>query len=205
LHTSFTTRRLAALAVSVAVAAGLSGCGSDDGGREPTGAVSFVVGARSNMPAPQPDGQARAVLDSAIENQSYASVVVADGEPFLLDGDGPLHITGANDVAREQSKEANRQAVLAAIDSAEAETPETDLLTALSLARRSISGESGAHTIVVVDSGLSTKAPLDFTQPGLLEAEPQEVADSLAVAGALPDLSGATVVAQGLGDTAPPQ
>jgi outer membrane protein OmpA-like peptidoglycan-associated protein len=52
---------------------------------------------------------------------------------------------------------------------------------------------------------LSTVAPLDFTEPGLLDSDPTELATSLAAAGELPDLAGAAVVFQGLGDTADPQ
>ena len=198
-------RRLLAAAVSLAVAAGLSGCGSDDGGREPTGAVSFVIGARSNMPAPRLDGAARAALESAVANQSYVSIVVADGNPFLFDARGPLLESGANDVAHEQSRAANLKAVEDAIASARARTPEVDLLAAIDLAARDISSESGAHTVVVVDSGLSTVAPLDFSRPGFLGADRQEVARGLVDDDELPDLAGTTVTFQGLGNTAPPQ
>jgi hypothetical protein len=145
------------------------------------------------------------LLDSAVQDQSFVSIVVADGAPFVLDGSGPLTVTGANDVARQQSAQDNHRAVLDAVAGARAATPETDLLGAISLGRRTISSATAPRTIVVVDSGLSTVAPLDFTRPGLLDADSQEIVTSLNATGALPELAGYTVVLQGLGDVASPQ
>jgi outer membrane protein OmpA-like peptidoglycan-associated protein len=182
----------------------MAGC-SDTGPGDPQGAASFVIGARSNMPAPRLDGQALAVLEEAVENQSYVSMVVADGEPSVI-GEKDLLIEGANDVAREQSKQENRQEVEQGILAAKADDEEVDLLTALDLAARTVrSTNTTPSTIVVVDSGLSTVPPLDFTREGMLGADPQDVVDNLKAQDALPDLSDLAVVWQGMGDTAPPQ
>jgi outer membrane protein OmpA-like peptidoglycan-associated protein len=144
------------------------------------------------------------VLDTAVDAQSYLAVVVADGDPFVSTK-GSLLITGKNGPAQDASKVRNREMVSQALAAAEAKTPETDLLAALDQGARSIADADGAHTVVVVDSGLSTVAPLDFTQPGMLDADPAELVASLQAAGELPDLSGDDVVFQGLGDTADPQ
>src|SRR4051794_6932044 len=156
------------------------------------------------MPQPTLDGESREMLDAAVEMQSFLTVVVADGDPFVSTK-GSLLIEGKNGPAQDASKERNRQKVTKALADAAAKTPETDLLGALDLGARSIAGADGAHTVVVVDSGLSTVAPLDFTQPGMLDADPAEVVASLQAAGELPDLSGDEVVFEGLGDTADPQ
>jgi outer membrane protein OmpA-like peptidoglycan-associated protein len=83
------------------------------------------------------------------------------------------------------------------------------VLTALDLAGRSAgSGGQGGNrpgTVVLVDSGLSTVAPLDFRQRGLLDAPPAETVDALRANNALPGLQGETVVLAGLGDVAEPQ
>ncbi|WP_198588049.1 OmpA family protein [Geodermatophilus chilensis] len=164
-----------------------------------------MVGARSNMPAPQLGGRAMGVLDRAVANQSLAAIVVADGEPSVL-GTMSLVVEGGTSQGRDASRNDNRRAVLDGIAAARADDPEADVLTGLDLAARSIrSVETLPHEIAVIDSGLSTVAPLDFTQPGLLEADPQEVADTLQRIGALPDLEGMDVTFQGLGDTAAPQ
>ncbi|SDM18024.1 Outer membrane protein OmpA [Geodermatophilus siccatus] len=197
--------RLLAATASLGLVVGLAGCGGEDPAADPTGAAAFVVGARGNMPAPRPAGLAVEVLDRAVENQSLAAIVVADGEPSVL-GTRPLLVQGATSQAREATKNDNRQAVLDGIAGARADDEEADLLGGLDLAARTIrSVETLPHEIAVIDSGLSTVAPLDFTQPGLLEADPEELAGSLARVGELPDLEGMEVVFQGLGDTAPPQ
>ena len=200
-----TARRVAAAAVAVALTAGVAGCTGADAAVDPHGAASFVIGARSNMPAPRLDGQALAVLNAAAENQSYVSIVVADGEPNLA-GEKDLVIEGANDVAREQSKRDNRDEVEQGILGAKADDDEVDLLAGLTTAARTIHSQGTTpSTIVVVDSGLSTAGALNFTGEGMLDADPQDVVDSLTTQDALPDLSGIRVVWQGMGDTARPQ
>jgi outer membrane protein OmpA-like peptidoglycan-associated protein len=181
--------------------AGLAGC---SGAPEPTGGLAIVVGAHSNMPAPELSGVADAELETAVVAESYLALVVADGKPFES-ATGRLLASDENDTARDQDREANRRMVRGGLADAAAVTPEVDLLGALDVAARSISSASGRHAVVVVDSGLSTVAPLDFTEPGMLDADPAELAASLAAAGELPALDGADVVFQGLGDTADPQ
>jgi outer membrane protein OmpA-like peptidoglycan-associated protein len=202
-HTSSVLRRLCVGTGSLALVAGLAGC-SGSPSSEPTGGLAIVVGAHSNMPAASLDGAAHDALEGAVTNRSYLSVVVADGAPFES-VTGRLVVSDANEVARTADEAANRQKVQAAVSGAAARASQTDLLAALDLGARSLSAAGGAHTIVVLDSGLSTVAPLDFTQAGLLDADPTELADSLQAAGELPGLAGADVVFQGLGDTAAPQ
>ncbi|MGY1696802.1 OmpA family protein [Geodermatophilus sp. SYSU D00814] len=196
-------RRLLTVAASLSLVAGLAACGGDDG-PDPTGGVAFVVGARSNMPAPRLDGRALEALDTAVEDQSLAAIVVADGEPDLL-GTMQLLIEGATNQARDASREDNRELVIDGLTSARAEDEETDLLAAVDLGVRSIASAEGEHTVVVVDSGLSTAGALDFRQPGLLDTDPETLAADLEAAGHLPDLEGVTVVLQGIGDTFAPQ
>lgn len=59
--------------------------------------------------------------------------------------------------------------------------------------------------VILADSGLQTSPPLDFRQPGVLSAEPAEIANYLQRTGQLPDLSGVTVLFAGLGATTTPQ
>src|SRR4051794_30676553 len=159
---------------AIALTAGAAGCGSAQAA-DPSGAVSFVIGARSNMPAPRLDGLALEPLDAAVENQSYVSIVVADGQPHIA-GERDLIIEGANDTAREQSKRQNRQDVEDGILAAAADDEEVDLLAALELAARTMrSKDTSPRTVVVVDSGLSTTGPLDFTRDGMLDADAEEV------------------------------
>ena len=201
-HSSSVLRRLAVGAGVVALTAGLAGCSDAP---EPTGGLAIVVGAHANMPASALAGAAEDAVDAAIAAESLFSLVVADGAPFEAVPGGRLMVNHSNPVAEAADVEGNRGTVDAALAGAAARTPEVDLLGAIDLAARTLP-EGEASTIVVVDSGLSTTGPLDFTQPGLLDADPAALADGLEAAGALPDLSEVDrIVFQGLGDTAPPQ
>jgi hypothetical protein len=101
----------------------------------------------------------------------------------------------------------DRQTVLTKFDAAlqnmRAVAPEVDDLEALTVAARVVRA-SGSGALVLADSGLSTKGWVNFTQPGLLDAAPDEIVKYLQANGALPDLSGLTVYLA-LGETAPPQ
>ncbi len=207
MRTSTTARHWALAGVVTLTAAGLAGCaaGADASEAEwPTGALAIVVGAHANMPLPALTGYAAALRDRAVTQQSFFSVVVADGAPFVSES-GPLAVDNDTAAGRDQQRRSNRQRVDVAVAEARARTPQSDLLTALQVAETSIDPQPGPHTIVVVDSGLSTTGALDLTTPDMLDAVPQEVADTLGKARQLPSLGGATVLFTGLGTTADPQ
>jgi outer membrane protein OmpA-like peptidoglycan-associated protein len=187
----------------VVVPVALAGCGDASAAAEPSGALAVVVGGRAHTPAPVLTGAAAAARDLAVAQQSTLSVVVADGAPAVVGEPVPLRVEDDGGAAEQRAE--NRRLVDDTVEGARARAPESDLLTALQVAAESVADEPGLHTLVVVDSGLSTAGPMDFTRPGLLDAEPKEVADSLADSGRLPDLGGFSVVFQGLGATALPQ
>ena len=196
-------RGLLAAAASVALATSLAGCAAN-GPSRPTGGLAIVLGGHGNMPPAGLHGVAAQVLDNAVESQALVSLVVADGAPHALET-RQLRTTGEDDDARLASEAANRRTLGEDITSARARTPETNLLSALGLAAQEIASAPGRHTIVVVDSGLSTAGAVNFLQDGLFDADPGDLVTSLRSAGALPELDGVHVVFQGLGDTAPPQ
>jgi outer membrane protein OmpA-like peptidoglycan-associated protein len=156
------------------------------------------------MPPPVLDGKASDALEDAVDAGAVASVIVADGEPES-EGSIELVVTGANPVAEQKSRKQNLDKIVNAFREVRAGDEESDLLTALSQAERTVREVDGTHAIVAVDSGLSTTGPLDFTVPGMLDAAPAEVVTTLRAARTLPDLAGITVTLQGLGDTADPQ
>jgi hypothetical protein len=188
--------RWSPVAAAVALAAGLAGCGAgasaapEETGPEATGALAVVVGAHSNMPPAALEGRSASAVDMALRQQSMFSMVVADGAPFD---------------ATASAEQVDRQVIDEAIAGARAQVAESDLLGAIGRAAEGLVGEPGLRTLVVLDSGLSTAGPLTFTTPGMLDAQPLEVADALRNAQQLPDLSGVRVVFHGLGDTAAPQ
>ena len=197
--------RWTAALLSLAVTGGLAACAAPGVAAEPSGAFVVVVGGRANAAAPELTGAAATARDVAVAQQSSFSLVVADGAPFQDGQPVTLTADAADAPGRDEQYAANRQLVDDAVVAARARTPESDLLTAMDLGVQTVSVEKGLRTLVVVDSGLSTAGPMDFTAPGMLDADPREVADTLADFGQLPDLRGWAVVFQGLGDTADPQ
>jgi outer membrane protein OmpA-like peptidoglycan-associated protein len=202
-----TKRRLLAGLIAVGIVPTLAACGAAGQAAElaePTAATAFVVGGRGNMPQPRLDGDAREAAARAVDAEAMASVVVADGKPSVLDSRW-LRITGATSHARDATRQENRAKIETGIRSARADDEESDLLAALDLAAREVSSIDGPREIVVVDSGLATAGEIDFTQPGLLDAEPEDVVADLQASDMLPNLCGIRVTVQGLGDTASPQ
>lgn len=189
--------RWSAGAAACVLAAGLAGCGAgasaspEATGPEAAGALVVVVGAHSNMPSPALAGRSASAVDTALRQQSRFSMVVADGAPF--------------DATGLSAEPVDREAVDEAVAGARAQTAESDLLGALGRAAGALAEQPGLRTLVVLDSGLSTTGALNFTAPGMFDAQPQEVADALRDGQQLPDLSGVRVVFHGLGDTAEPQ
>jgi hypothetical protein len=203
-------RCMGALTFAGLLGASLTGCGGDAAAgargvhQEPKGALAVVVGAHANAPAPLLTGAAARARDLAVSQESYFSLVVADGAPFVAEA-GPLRVAGDTVGAQQEEREVNRQRVDDAVASARARTPETDLLAALRVAAESIQDHRGHRSIVVLDSGLSTTGALDFTNPDVLDAVPQELADALGLSRRLPPVTGMSVHFVGLGNTAPPQ
>jgi outer membrane protein OmpA-like peptidoglycan-associated protein len=177
----------------------LAGCGDNAANTAP-GALAVIVGAHSNMVAPSLLDTVKTEIDTAAGLGSPATVIVDDGSPTVSTS---VSLKAANPVY--QQDQVNQLKNL--IDKTRADTPEVDLLAAISLAARSVTDTVGPKTIVVIDSGLQTTGALRFQdQDGaLLNANPDEVVDLLRRTHQLPTLTGIRVIFTGLGDTAAPQ
>ncbi|MGH3720078.1 MAG: OmpA family protein [Pseudonocardiaceae bacterium] len=178
-----------------------TGCGNTRATATP-GALAVIVGAHSNMMAPSLLATVKDEIDTASGLGSSATVIVDDGNPTAS---APVSLKTGNDNPLYQQDQVNQLTNL--IDKTRAGNPEVDLLTAITLAARSVSDAVGPKTIVVIDSGLQTTGALRFEDQGgaLLNANPDEVVGQLRRTQQLPNLTGMRVVFTGLGDTAPPQ
>lgn len=197
-------RRPLVVAGTATLLAVLSACGGTNLAQQaPPGGLGLVVGAHANAPQPQllPD-LAEEVARAATAGTNAAFVVNTE-TPTLAQTS--LVSKANNDIARARHAEQTSAALGRAVVTSRAETPESDLLSALDQAARSLIDKPGPKTLLVIDSGLQTAAPLRGQDPGMLAADPTETAEYLRASGALPDLTGMRVVFSGLGDTAPPQ
>jgi OOP family OmpA-OmpF porin len=163
--------------------------------------LAVAVGGRANAPAPVvPDGVG-ALIDKAVTDGTGIDVIRVDGHPSISCAMA-FKSDAANPVAKADDLNHFKQQARGAVVATRAKEPEANPLQALTLAAAS-AGPGG--TVVLIDSGVQTVAPLDFHVQGLLDADPDAVVKELSSKGYLPDLSGRTVVLAGIGYTAAPQ
>jgi OmpA-OmpF porin, OOP family len=195
-----------ALVMIVVLAAGtpaLAGC-ADPPQPCPTAVkagLAVAVGGRANAPAPVVPDAVGALIDRAVTDGTGIDIIRVDGHPSIACA---MSFTSdaANPVALADDLNRFKQQARGAVSATRAREPEANPLQALILAASS-AGPGG--TVVLVDSGVQTVAPLDFHVPGLLDADPAAVVKELSSNGYLPDLRGRTVVLAGIGYTAAPQ
>jgi OmpA-OmpF porin, OOP family len=181
--------------VSAALPSAPLGCGITGGGP-----LALAVGARANAPAPAVGPAMVALLRQNAGAGHPVTLIRVDGAPVVV-FNTPFSSDAGNDVAREDDVNTYLTAIEQKIDGdVRAKEAEVDVLSALTLAARST---DPGGTVVLIDSGLQTMAPLDFRQ--MIDAEPAQVVAYLREQNLLPDLTGRKVLLAGLGNVAAPQ
>lgn len=177
-----------------------AGCGV------PERAVALVLTATGAEPAPTlPEPARRLLKDMASEAERVRGAIVrlvVSGPPGMPQ-QSETDLTpyrSPNKVEHSSTKERKIEDKLVELESSVAgRTSSVDGLDLLGLLDRAAAGD--AERIIVVSSGLSTTAPMDWRQLGW-ELDPHEVASRLAEGGWLPDLRGHRVTFYGLGQVA---
>jgi OOP family OmpA-OmpF porin len=182
----------------------------------PTGPVAtglaIAVGDRAGSPRPswpaQLDTQLTRIIKLTSQQAAQHQTPTAGATFVRVDGRPSVGCVMSYDytAGNVTAQNANRQAFIGAVHQEvsrlTAVAPQADPLTALSQAAAA-AGAGG--TVVLIDSGLQTVAPLDFTREDLLDTDPGQVISQLKAAGELPGLGGRKVIMAGIGYTAPPQ
>lgn len=163
--------------------------------------LALAVGARASSPAPKLPAEVRQLVVDTMNGCGRITVVRIDGRPAVV---GQLGFsTGARTQQNLDMDKANfLKRVNTVIADAKAVVPEANVLAALTVASDA-AGRGG--TVVLVDSGVQTTAPLDFRKHDLPSRRPGAVVDALKQQRLLPNLAGRKVVMAGIGYTAPPQ
>lgn len=200
------------LVLGIALALLVTACGDDPSTAEQQSALrcpvsasapmTIIVGARANSAVPELPAPLVEVLKKVADAQQQITLVRLDGrpDPFFRQtltyktNTGPARDDELNIFLGTVASQFRGPAL--------AQVPEADVLSALSVASRTT---AAGGTVVLLDSGLQTVAPLDFRENDLLLAEPADVADFLTEARLLPDLARRNLVLVGTGDTAAPQ
>lgn len=131
-----------------------------------------------------------------------AGLVIADGAPFAV---GPQRFDQVknNDIQQARADKTARYQLVETVQGAAAQTPETDLISSVSLAGRMLSaGTADTKVMVIRHSGVNTAASLPMQDLDLLNSDPAKLLDQLDAAAMLPQLNGVAVEFYGLGDTA---
>ncbi|KAA2261285.1 OmpA family protein [Solihabitans fulvus] len=167
-----------------------------------TAPLALAIGARANVPKANIPTVVQSLMTDVARAHQPVRLIRLDGAPeAVFNVDAPPF--AGNDAAdRKVTDEYLSKIGKAFADQIRAKAPQADVLGALTLAGRA-AGSGG--TVVLVDSGLQTTAPLRFGEDGLLTAEPSDVVKYLKEQKLIPDLARETVVLIGFGDTAPPQ
>jgi OmpA-OmpF porin, OOP family len=206
IHVTPTSHRLRAAllaAMCVFATAAVSACQSPAATPCPTRSrpgLAIAVGGRANSPTPNVPSEVQQLVDKTIDNGKTINVIRVDGDPTIACALS-YSSDAVNPIAKADDLSKFRRLVDGVVGATRAQKPEADPLAALS--RAAAAADTGG-TIVLIDSGLQTVKPLDFREPGLIDADPDAVAEELSARGRLPDLSNRAVVLVGIGYTANP-
>jgi outer membrane protein OmpA-like peptidoglycan-associated protein len=164
--------------------------------------MTILIGARANSTVPELPAALIDVLKKVADAQQQITLVRLDGRPDPFFREALTYTTNTGPAREDELNVFLGELAAQFREPALAKVPEADVLSALSLASRTT---PAGGTVVMLDSGLQTVAPLDFRENDLLLAEPNDVADFLTKAELLPDLARRNLVLVGTGDTAAPQ
>ena len=171
-----------------------------------TGPDVFAVSGRQNSPAPVLTSTMQAAAFKAIGSGAAIGLVDVDGAPHMVAAAAFSDPTAGNSYALNQDKANFLGQIASAVSAIRAAHPHVNVLEALDVAARAIRGAcADGGTVYIADSGLQDVGPVNFQQPGTLEASPADVVAFLTREHELPDLKGIAVVLIGFGDTAAPQ
>lgn len=198
-------RKMAALLASALTAAVLTGCSMFPSQTEqPTATDTVLLMTQGDgMPALNKDEDVEEFLSCVNTTLGgSASLVITDGNPQVI---GPVRFDEekANSVQQEKTDKKKSAEVAEMVKSAAASTPETDLISALSLsARLAASGTAEDKQIVIRHSGVNTADSLPMQELDLVSSDITDLIDQLDAEALIPDLQGVKIHFFGLGDVA---
>jgi outer membrane protein OmpA-like peptidoglycan-associated protein len=207
-------------AAAIAIAIAIAGCGvtstpaATGHSYRPTmpavctksGPLVFAVSGRQKSPPPVLTGTMHVAAVKAVDTGSAIGIVDVDGNPELVSASAFTDPTVGNGAALNSDRNGYVGQITTAITGVRAKYPHVNVLKALNVAGRAIRAACPhGGTIYMEDSGLQETGPLDFRQPGTLQASARDIVAFLTRKHDLPDLKGMAITLVGIGDTAPPQ
>lgn len=200
--------------VLAGITGSLTGCGSSVmgmGASETAAAemspqsVSLVLSGHRYFPAVSLNTEE---IYSEIYNACFTygdlSAVVVDGEPFVA---ADYHISppkaNVDSAKKKQIAADNTEQIIAELSDIAGETPEVDTLAAIQLSAKALQStdEGNEKTMLIYDSGLSTKHLLNFASQNLIEEPAESIVAQLQAIHAIPNLKNMKIIWVGLGET----
>ena len=184
----------------------MTGCPANDKPQH----LAVVYAACQNNPSISVGGQLYdAITETTDHFNSTMSVFVADSSCYRsFYGRFSAPNKQLSDSRMKQIKKNYTRMALNAISEAKAQADEVDLMGTISQSSRQLLSDRKDNeetTMIIIASGLSTTAPLDFTC-GYLNCTPDEVVNALKERDCLPDLSFVNkIIWVGCGDVTAPQ
>lgn len=171
--------------------------------RPGTGALTLVVGARANSPTPVLPTSIAGLLRESSRTGQTVRVIQVDGAPKVTI-EATFQTTAQSPEAQQNELNTFTGNLGTALGQIKPAQPEADVFQAL---RTAALATPAGGTIVLMDSGISTKGQLSFLGGDMLAAaqHPDEITGYLRANALLPDLTDRSVVLVGLGQTAEPQ
>lgn len=169
--------------------------------------LAVIIGAHANAPRVNTSVMYDAVLEACGQSGSTISLIVNDGAPYTSVITIPETKSGLSSEKYRTIAEERASQILSMADQMFAKTAESDLLSAVTLAGRQLNAEEdGRKELIIIDSGLTTAEPLDFSESLLENITAEQVVSLLDAQRALPDLQEIDSVRFfNIGDVAEPQ
>jgi outer membrane protein OmpA-like peptidoglycan-associated protein len=168
--------------------------------------IVLIVGAHRDAPAPSLDQRVACQVAAAVSAGRLVLLVEATGQPVMVKP-RLLNVHGGT-LAQQGSPRAAQDVarVSKAVADLRPQSPGVDDLAALSVAADAARSAGAPHAeLVLLDSGLDDRGALNFTMPGMVAADPAEVAHQLRADKNEPALRGFTLELVGIGYTSLPQ
>lgn len=165
----------------------------------------ILIGAHSNFPKVSLS-YVKEDLMEVVVNEGTVELIVVDGDPYIASTiNVPENGENLSSTKRKKIAESYVNQIIEFSETLQASTPEVDLLSALILASEQLNGNQENGKIVVIDSCLQTKAPLNLSTLLLEELDTDVLIEALKTESYIPDLNNVSVEVIGLGNVVSPQ
>lgn len=160
--------------------------------------LSIILGAHSNSTILNLEALRDDLTEFCSKEGNTITLILADGHPSVISQTQTKELPSFRTRSKiENIIEDRAEKIMSAAYSARAKYEEVDLLDAISLASRDLqkySDEDSDRKLIILDTGLQTVSPLNFSTADISILSADSIASTLQESSAIPDLSGVEVI-----------